>query len=164
MPLGTVPYHTAVSSRGGPHPVHQCIPRTQCLQATVHMGWTSGNEVTPCQLFLLESRCEIQFLGLVFIGFESGLCPMASSRPSCPLLLGSGPCPHPGSVKHGCLLNTCCVLPVFLCVCCAVLPRKCLARISRNEALSMALLQQTVSRLLSASYRATLPCILFVTL
>lgn len=58
------------------------------------------NDVTPCRLLLLESWGETKLRSLVFVGFQSRLCPTASSRPSCPLPPGPGPHPHPGPVDH----------------------------------------------------------------
>lgn len=58
------------------------------------------NDVTPCRLFLLKSWGETKLRSLVFVGFQSRLCPTASSRPSCPLPPGPGPHPHPGPVDH----------------------------------------------------------------
>lgn len=58
------------------------------------------NDITPCRLLLLESWGETKLRSLVFVGFQSRLCPTASSRPSCPLPPGPGPHPHPGPVDH----------------------------------------------------------------
>lgn len=78
---------------------------SQRLAPPGHNTHTQGgrgcvNDVTPCRLLLLKSWGETKLRSLVFVGFQSRLCPTASSRPSCPLPPGPGPHPHPGPVDH----------------------------------------------------------------